>query len=192
MNSGRRFGFPCVYCSSRLEAWESQSATEGACPTCGSQIVIPILGASGRLIDPRTQEIIKPDPHPVHAYAAAGERAPRIRRRDDGSHAIVCQRCAAPSPITANSCLACGNPFTIEGTTDSGGGQGSGLAAASLVLGIISIPGFCLWVVGPLAIIFGSLALSRSRAGDSGRGSAIAGITCGAIGTLLTILVMAL
>src|SRR6187399_3221182 len=37
--AGRRFGFNCGYCSSRLEANESQSGQEGQCPTCGNSIV---------------------------------------------------------------------------------------------------------------------------------------------------------
>src|SRR4029453_3742529 len=36
--SGRRYGFNCGYCSSRLEATESMAAQEGQCPTCGNQI----------------------------------------------------------------------------------------------------------------------------------------------------------
>ena len=39
----------------------------------------------GRLIDPKTRQIIKQDPHPVHAYAAAGERAPGILRAGGGN-----------------------------------------------------------------------------------------------------------
>src|SRR5947209_11398302 len=41
--------------------------------------------------------------HPVHAYAAAGERAPRILRRNDGTQNIQCPRCNSVSPITANN-----------------------------------------------------------------------------------------
>ena len=75
--ASRRYGFNCGYCSSRLEATGAMAAQEGQCPTCGNQITIPILDRYGRLIDPKTRQIIKQDPHPVHAYAAAGERAPR-------------------------------------------------------------------------------------------------------------------
>src|SRR5688572_13232665 len=90
MPIGKRFGFNCGYCSSRLEATESQCAQEGTCPTCGNTIIIPILDRYGRLIDPMTGKIIKQDPHPVHAYAAAGERAPKIVRHPDGSQSIQC------------------------------------------------------------------------------------------------------
>ena len=61
------------------------AAQEGQCPTCGNNITIPILDRYGRLIDPKTRQIIKQDPHPVHAYAAAGERAPQILRGPMGS-----------------------------------------------------------------------------------------------------------
>src|SRR5438045_8270190 len=86
-------GFNCGYCSSRLEATESMAAQEGQCPTCGNNITIPILDRYGRLIDPKTRQIIKHDPHPVHAYAAAGERATAILRTKDGKHTIRCPRC---------------------------------------------------------------------------------------------------
>ncbi|HMO26861.1 MAG TPA: DUF4190 domain-containing protein, partial [Tepidisphaeraceae bacterium] len=157
---GRRYGFNCAYCSSRLEATEAMAAQEGNCPTCGNTIVIPILDRYGRLIDPLTGKVIKQDPHPVHAYAAAGERAPRIVRNREGKHAIQCPRCGAINGITSNNCGPCGMPFTMEGTTAPiGGGASNGLAVASLVLGILSLPGSCLIVLGPLAVILGGVAL---------------------------------
>src|SRR5271168_4398940 len=140
---GKRYGFNCPYCSSRLEATESMAAQDGQCPTCGNQITIPILDRYGRLIDPKTREIIKQDPHPVHAYAAAGDRAPAILRQGDGKQIIRCARCQAASPITANNCKACGMPFTMEGTTLEAAGTSNGYAVAGLVLGIIGIPTMC-------------------------------------------------
>src|SRR5581483_6865741 len=95
MQGGKRYGFNCGYCSSRLEATEAMGAQEGQCPTCGNTITIPILDRYNRLIDPKTRQIIKQDPHPVHAYAAAGERAPAIIRTADGKQSIRCPRCSA-------------------------------------------------------------------------------------------------
>ena len=186
--AGRRFGFNCGYCSSRLEANESMSGQEGQCPTCGNAIVIPILDRYGRLIDPMTGKIIKPDPHPVHAYAAAGERAPRILRSDDNRQHIMCPRCQALSPIAANNCKSCGMPFTMEGTTLEASGTSNGFCVASLVLGIIGIPAFCAVVPGILAIIFGIIGynqVTKSGAEGGGKGMAIAGIICGAVGTAI-------
>src|SRR5437763_13947543 len=106
--AGRRYGFNCGYCSSRLEATESMAAQEGQCPTCGNQITIPILDRYGRLIDPKTRMIIKQTPHPVNASAAAGDRAPRSLRDRDGKQIILCPRCQSASPISANNCKSCG------------------------------------------------------------------------------------
>jgi len=186
--AGRRFGFNCGYCSSRLEANESMSGQDGQCPTCGNSIVIPILDRYGRLIDPMTGKIIKPDPHPVHAYAAAGERAPRILRSDDGRQNIMCPRCQAMSPITANNCKSCGMPFTMEGTTLEAAGTSNGFCVASLVLGIIGLPAACAIIPPVLAVIFGIIGynqVSKTGSEGGGKGMAIAGIVCGVIGVFI-------
>jgi DNA-directed RNA polymerase subunit RPC12/RpoP len=185
---GRRYGFNCGYCSSRLEATEAMAAQEGQCPTCGNRIVIPILDRYGRLIDPKTRQIIKQDPHPVHAYAAAGDRAPKIIRRQGGSQAIQCTRCNGVSDIAANNCKLCGMPFTMEGTTVEAAGASNGFCVASLVLGIISLPAFCTVVAPVLAVIFGIVGynqVSRNNVEGGGRGMAVAGAVCGAIGGVL-------
>ncbi|MGC4032174.1 MAG: DUF4190 domain-containing protein [Tepidisphaeraceae bacterium] len=180
---GKRYGFNCAYCSSRLEATEVMAGHEGQCPTCGNSIVIPILDRYNRLIDPITKQVIKQDPHPVHAYAAAGERAPQIIRDEDGVQQIVCAKpnCRRVSPITANNCKHCGMPFTMEGTSPDAAGGSGGFATASLVLGIIGIPFGCTVVVPLLAVIFGTITLTRGKE-ESGRGQAIAGVICGVVG----------
>lgn len=185
-SAGRRYGFNCAYCSSRLEATESMAAQEGQCPTCGSQITIPILDRYGRLIDPITRQIIKQDPHPVHAYAAAGDRAPAIVRSRDGRQLIKCPRCSGHSPITANNCKACGMPFTMEGTTVEATGASNGFCVASLVLGIIGIPAGCTVILPVLAVIFGIVGYTQVKRNEGGgKGMAIAGIICGSIGVLI-------
>jgi predicted amidophosphoribosyltransferase len=190
--AGRRYGFNCGYCSSRLEATESMAAQDGQCPTCGNQITIPILDRYNRLIDPKTRQIIKQDPHPVHAYAAAGERAPGIRRKPDGQQVIVCSRCSAVSPITANNCKQCGMPFTMEGTTLEASGANNGFCVASLVLGILGLLTFCAYVIPPLAVIFGIIGLMQTTRQDAtpgrGRNLAIAGLILGLIGSGLSFL----
>src|SRR4051794_20316778 len=195
MGGGKRYGFNCGYCSSRLEATESMAAQEGQCPTCGNTITIPILDRYGRLIDPRTRQIIKQDPHPVHAYAAAGDRAPIILRHPGGQQNIKCPRtgCGAISPITANNCKSCGMPFTMEGTTLEASGASNGFCVASLVLGIIGIPAFCTVVTPLLAIIFGIIGYNQTSKADvqsGGKGMAIAGIICGVIGCLIGAMAM--
>ncbi|MBC8105157.1 MAG: DUF4190 domain-containing protein [Anaerolineae bacterium] len=186
---GKRYGFNCAYCSSRLEATESMGGQEGACPTCGNTIVIPILDRYGRLIDPITRQIIKQDPHPVHAYAAAGDRAPQILRQTNGSQLIQCPRCQSVSAITSNNCKSCGMPFTMEGTTLEAAGGSNGFCVASLVLGIIGIPVSCLVVPSILALIFGIIGYKQvadSGAEGGGKGIAIAGMICGGIGLIVS------
>lgn len=184
--SAARYGFPCPYCSSRLEATGASAGTEGECPTCGNSILIPILDASGRLIDPITREIIKQDPHPVHAYAAAGHRAPRIVRGDAGQQ-IVCTRCHSSSVITANNCKKCGMPFTMEGTAPDALSTTSNYAVASVVLGIIGIPTFCTIIIPGLAVIFGIAAVMETRGSETKGGYwlGIVGIGLGAVGVLI-------
>ncbi len=189
-SGGKRYGFNCGYCSSRLEATEAMAAQEGQCPTCGNTIVIPILDRYGRLIDPKTRQIIKQDPHPVHAYAAAGDRAPRILRQNDGKQIIRCPRCSAASPITANNCKACGMPFTMEGTTLEAAGASNGFCVASLVLGIIGLPASCTFITPLLAVIFGIIGytqVTKNGGEGGGKGMAIAGTSCGIVGCLLAV-----
>jgi DNA-directed RNA polymerase subunit RPC12/RpoP len=191
--TGKRYGFNCAYCSSKLEATESMAAQEGQCPTCGNNITIPILDRYGRLIDPKTRQIIKQDPHPVHAYAAAGDRAPRIIRSDDGKQQIQCARCRALTDITANNCKSCGIPFTMEGTTIEATGSSNGFCVASLVLGIIGVPACVTWVVPILAIVFGIVGFVQTNQPGSeagGKGMAIAGIVLGGVGLFIALIVM--
>ncbi|MCL2647801.1 MAG: DUF4190 domain-containing protein [Phycisphaerales bacterium] len=188
---GRRYGFLCSYCSSRLEATESAAGQSGTCPTCGKAIVIPILDSRGRLIDPTSGEIIKQDPHPVHAYAAAGHKAPQIvTAENSGQQYIKCPRCERQNSLASNNCLGCGLPFTMEGTVgDSISGTNS-WAVASLVLGIVSMAGGCLAFGIPpiLAIVFGLLAMQKaarqSGGGRGGRGMALAGLILGTLALL--------
>jgi len=188
---GKRYGFNCGYCSSRLEATEAMGAQEGQCPTCGNNITIPILDRYGRLIDPKTRQIIKQDPHPVHAYAAAGERAPRIQRQKDGKQIIICPRCGGVSAISSNNCKGCGMPFTMEGTTLEASGTSNGFCVASLVLGIIGIPAACTFITPILAVVFGIIGYNqatKNAAEGGGKGMAIAGIVCGVIGCFIAIM----
>lgn len=194
-SGGKRYGFNCGYCSSRLEATEAMGAQEGQCPTCGNNITIPILDRYGRLIDPKTRQIIKQDPHPVHAYAAAGERAPGILRQRDGKQVIKCPRCAGMSPITANNCKACGMPFTMEGTTLEAAGTSNGFCVASLVLGIIGLLPMCGAIPAVLAIIFGIVGynqVNQTGAEGGGKGLAITGAVLGGCGCLISVLVLSM
>jgi hypothetical protein len=66
----------------------------------------------------------------------------------------------------------------------------NGLAIAALVCGIIGLF-FLSIILGPLALIFGIIALRRANAGASGRGMAIAGIVLGAVDIVLYVIALA-
>jgi hypothetical protein len=68
--------------------------------------------------------------------------------------------------------------------------QGNGLAIAGLVCGIVGI--FVLNIIlGPLALIFGGIGLSRANKGAKFKGMAIAAIILGAIDVILFIVALA-
>ncbi|WP_405589716.1 DUF4190 domain-containing protein [Streptomyces sp. NBC_01092] len=66
----------------------------------------------------------------------------------------------------------------------------NGMGTAGLVLGIISAAIFCLWplaiILGVLALIFGAIGRAKARRGEATNpGQALAGMICGAAGTVL-------
>ncbi|HTR50766.1 MAG TPA: hypothetical protein VMJ10_08680 [Kofleriaceae bacterium] len=70
--------------------------------------------------------------------------------------------------------------------------QGNGMAVAAMVLGILAIVlcwiPFLNWGLALLAIIFGALGIGAANKRGSGKGMAIAGLVCGAIGALLGVM----
>lgn len=73
-------------------------------------------------------------------------------------------------------------------------GTPSGLAVASLVLGVISLVLACVWYLSIpcalLAVILGSAGRSAARLGAGGGGMATAGIVCGSIALTLYALLL--
>ena len=178
----QRFNFACPRCESLLEAQVSTFGQPGRCPTCDARFLIPRIDLrserppAAKLIDANDQ-----DPTPMHAYAASGHLAPRIRRLGDGTLHIECPRCGGQSDITANNCSACGVPFTIEGVPTARTGAGASLATAALVLGVLAIPLCMLIVPGLLASGLGVASWLR-QPGRRPSGQALAGMILGVIG----------
>ena len=191
-----RFTFSCQRCHSILEGNSQISGQTGRCPTCGATFVVPMVDRQTGL--PQGPAVVEDDglnPMPVHAYANAGDRAPRIERLASGDPVIVCPRCSAKMSIEANLCTSCGIPFTIEGaTTITRTASGSNSAAtAALVLGILSIPTFmCAPLVGTAALVLGAVGYNHSRKEglvQTGRNAALAGLILGLISIGIFILV---
>jgi len=188
MHSTLRFTFTCQRCGSALEGHSGISGQPGRCPTCGVVFTIPAVDRrTGLPLGPAEVAEDGELPTPMHAYAAAGTKAPVIRRRPNGDQYIVCPRCDAEASVDANICGRCGLPFTIEGAHAVAVGAvatANSAATASLVLGILGLVTFCFPLLGGLAVIFGGVALARTPhvgGQQPGRRHAIAGMVCGAI-----------
>lgn len=182
-----RFTFSCTRCSSILEASDDLCGRPGRCPTCGGVFRVPP-------IDPQTglaagAAIVEDDgqlPTPMHAYATAGTKAPKIRTRPDGQQVIVCPRCHREMSVDANICTSCGMPFTMEGAEvviqTGGGPEVNTMASAALTVGVLSIPTFCVPVLGVVAVILGFIAIRRAESygpGQPGKRMALVGMICG-------------
>jgi len=184
-----RFTFACTRCTSILEGDSRLSGQTGFCPSCGATFSVPAVDKeTGLPIGTVKIEDDGQNPTPVHAYANAGERAPRIKRLPNGNTVIVCPRCTANMPIEANLCTACGIPFTIEGATHVARTQPThqGFAALALSLGVLAIPSmaWCAPVLSPLAVFFGILGLRAAKKGGPsrpGHTTSIAAIVLGGI-----------
>jgi len=100
---------------------------------------------------------------------------------------MYCPKCGEQNPEGSNFCQKCGASLTAQPAPLPQSSplpeveRTSGLAIASLVLGILGI------FIGPLAIlaiIFGAVAIAQTRKdpGLKGKGIALAGLVCGIVG----------
>jgi hypothetical protein len=166
MPTTQRFTFLCRRCGCVLEAHRGLTGHTGRCPTCGVVFVVPGFDQrTGLTTGPALIADELESPTPIHAYAAAGSRAPRIQRLADGSQMIVCPRCRGHSHVDADVCQSCGMPFTIEGAASVAARmeQPLALGTAAFVLGILSLLTVCFPLLGLVAIALGLWTLWRSR-----------------------------
>lgn len=97
-----------------------------------------------------------------------------------------------PFPTPPPGVYGYGDPYNPYGAPVQ---QRNGLGTAGMVLGILALvlcwttwPGI---ILGILAIIFSALGRGRAKRGEaSNRGQATAGLVCGIIGTVLSIVVI--
>lgn len=179
----RCFNFACPRCDCLLEAHTGMSGQPAQCPTCAARLRIPHL--RGRLGLPEPAELLSAEaetPTPVHAYAASGQHAPRIVSGPDGTAVIECPRCAAHSPVDADTCTACGTPFTIEAASSVGQLRRDVRAGAAIALGIVGVV-LCPTVLPAAAAVWLGLQSSlfagpgrRSLLGLLGTGLGVAGL----------------
>ncbi len=195
MPPGVRFQFQCKRCGSLLEGDSNQAGENGMCPTCGGVFMVPDFDpSSGLAIGSADPGADGENPTPMHAYACAGDKAPRIIRIDDQRLAIECSRCNTRSEITSNNCPQCGVPFTLEGQGRQVVQRGSGKGSYALVFGVVGLVfGFC---ATPFGLLLGGVAvvlgiLSRQEGATHERGAAIAGIILGILAGALGMVYLA-
>src|SRR5262245_8911202 len=98
---------------------------------------------------------------------------------------------AAPPPTAAPAA-----PPPMPGQPMMPPTPSNGFSVASLVLGILTLVLFFTiwlpWLLGVLAIVFGAIGISKAGKGAGQRGMAIAGLVCGAVGVVLSLLFLAL
>lgn len=155
------FNFACPRCDCLLEAHTGMSGRLATCPTCAARLNVPFLrGKSGR---PGKATLVDGEedlPTPVHAYGASGHHAPQIVQRPDGTSVIECPRCNEHNPIEADTCYACGAPFTIEAAATVGKLYRDRRASASLTLGVLSVLLFFAVIPGVAAAWLGARSVT--------------------------------
>jgi len=162
------------------------------------------MGAPNEHIDSPFDDEIRRDPlaggrasHRGHA-AHGGEHAPTERAMEPTpapfANAPLCSFCGyeLTGMDVGGNCPECGKPIwesnLLPKTT-------SGLAIASMVCGIVSIPscimfGFPSFVLGLLAVVFGMVAgrdIRRGKFSPVSRSYALSGQICGWVGIALSV-----
>lgn len=191
----RQFNFQCQRCGSVLEGKSDMSGRQGQCPTCAAVFTIPhVHPVTGLPLGHGAGDSDSANPTPMHAYAAAGDKAPQILRDEDGQKYIRCPRCSGRSDIDADNCAECGLPFTVEGASFGSASSANTMAMASLVIGLISIPTALCVIGGPIGVVAIGLGLqarrqvSISQSGQGrGRSMAMTGIGLGIIAVLIAL-----
>ncbi|MFW6154406.1 MAG: DUF4190 domain-containing protein [Planctomycetota bacterium] len=184
---GSLFTFRCDLCQSRLEAYTSMVGRRGQCPTCGAQFQVPAPTERARRVGGTEAEAEYSQP--VHAFAAGGDKAPKIVTLPTGQKAIQCPRCKTANAVDRNNCRRCAAPFTLEGSETAP--PRGGLGTAALVLGIIGIPLCVACIPSLLAIVFGLFGLRTHEDGPSGgQGQAVTGLILGILGLTVGLVIV--
>ena len=79
--------------------------------------------------------------------------------------------------------------MTTYGSPAQARSDSNGLAIASLVCGIVGLVIFA-FILGPLAVIFGGVGLSKANRGAGHKGMAIAGLVLGVLDIILFVVVL--
>jgi phage FluMu protein Com len=208
--------FRCPACDKLLRTSEDKAGLTANCPDCGELVTVPTPAQQTR--DERFTALPSasaPPPAPPASTAPSappssgpvGVPLPATGSAEDwiyggGKVAAPATSPAAqptrPCPVCGETILAaarvckfCGEKFD----TLAQAGASNGLAIASLITGILSIPLNCVYCGGvPLAIaaiVTGAISLSQCKRGEAtGKGMATAGIVSAVSGLVLMLVIV--
>lgn len=191
LTPARFFNFPCPRCDILLEGHTGMSGGAARCPTCGVRIEVPFVDPGSGLPQPATAT--EPPPEELaalHAYAADGRLAPQIVRDLTLGPRILCGGCGVENEIEAQSCAACGAPFSIDAVPTGFGSVRGPAGRGALVLGLVGLAGVYLPQLIPIsaaALLIGArLAFDRRGAMSwtalVGGGLGLVGVSAGVVG----------
>lgn len=167
----------CRSCGKLLVAPESAAGRQAKCPECGDAVEIPIF-----IVETEPEPALELDQFDEHFQSGpTAQRALPAPERP-------CPECGELIRASAIRCRFC------DANLMSGNVYGAypylpvttGLAVASLVLGILSLVMICVWFLSPLlailSIVFAAFDMSASHSrGEPANGLAIAGLVLGAV-----------
>ncbi len=207
-------------CGQRLQVPDEMAGRTGKCPSCGAAVLVPGSAAPTSFPAPPPPPPVPPPapalgspplPPPVPAGPSAPPLAGGIPPQPPASGGSTrnCPHCGGVILANARKCKHCGEYLTgtarqeriagpagnaPRGTITPRPASGTdGMATAALVLGIISMIGWCCPLIGvltsALALIFGFVGRGNvQKTGAQGAGMALTGIILGGIGLVLSIL----
>lgn len=194
--------FRCHECDTLLRTGDDKAGKRAKCPNCGTMVQTPFPEGAGAVEDYDNfsggdYEVDPPaanDSFSQHFGAPGTATTSQVPSSSPTGRMIDCRMCGESIQASARMCRFCGEPVQMAGPMP---GQyqskpTSGMAVASMVLGIIGIVLSCTIVFGVcalLAVIFGIVGMNATSKGErEGRGMAVAGLVMGIIGLAFVLL----
>lgn len=195
--------FRCHQCDTLLRTGDDKAGKRAKCPNCGTMVQTPFPESAGDVDDYDNfsggdYDVDPPAANDSFSQHFGSPGTATTSQAPTGGRMIDCRMCGESIQANARMCRYCGEPVQMAGPAP---GQyqvkpTSGMAVASLVLGILGIVLSCIFFIGGpialLATIFGAVGMKATSEGErEGRGMAVAGLVMGIVGLAFTLLFFA-